>query len=54
VDPDAQTSVQTPGEFIYEAQEIGKYGPDGDVDIDFVEEIVDPIENIKSMAKEKK
>ena len=49
VDPEAGTSVQVPGEFTYEAQEIGRYGPDGDVDLDFVEEIVDPIENIKTI-----
>ena len=49
VDPNAGTSQQVPGEFIYEAQEIGRYGPDGDVDLDFVEEIVDPIENIKTI-----
>jgi len=49
VDPEVGTSQQVPGEFIYEAQEIGRYGPDGDVDLDFVEEIVDPIENIKTI-----
>jgi hypothetical protein len=54
VDPDAGTSQQVPGEFIYEAQETARYGPDGDVEMDFVEEVIDPIENIKDMAKEKK
>jgi len=52
VDPDAGTSQQVPGEFIYEAQEIGRYGPDGDVDLDYVEEIVDPIQNVTNMADE--
>jgi len=53
VDPEAGTSVKTPGEFTYEAQETARYGPDGDVEMDFVEEVIDPIENIKDIAKEK-
>jgi len=52
VDPETGTSQQVPGEFIYEAQEIGRYGPDGDVDLDYVEEIVDPIQNVTEMADE--
>ena len=52
VDPETGTSQQVPGEFIYEAQEIGRYGPDGDVDLDYVEEIVDPIQNVTDMADE--
>ncbi len=52
VDPESGTSQQVPGEFIYEAQEIGRYGPDGDVDLDYVEEIVDPIQNVTDMADE--
>jgi len=52
VDPDAGTSVQVPGEFIGEAQEVGRIRPDGDVDLDFEEEIIDPIENIKKIASE--
>jgi len=52
VDPDTGTSQQVPGEFIYEAQEIGRYGPGGDVDLDYVEEIVDPIQNVTNMADE--
>ena len=52
VDPDTGTSQQVPGEFTYEAQEIGRYGPGGDVDLDYVEEIVDPIQNVTNMADE--
>ena len=52
VDPETGTSQQVPGEFIYEAQEVGRYGPDGDVDLDYVEEIVDPIQNVTDMADE--
>ena len=52
VDPETGTSQQVPGEFIYEAQEIGRYGPGGDVDLDYVEEIVDPIQNVTDMADE--
>ena len=52
VDPDAGTSVPVPGEFIGEAQEVGRIRPDGDVDLDFEEEIIDPIENIKKIASE--
>ena len=52
VDPETGTSQQVPGEFIYEAQEIGRYGPGGDVDLDYVEEIVDPIQNVTNMADE--
>ena len=52
VDPETGTSQQVPGEFIYEAQEKGRYGPGGDVDLDYVEEIVDPIQNVTDMADE--
>ena len=52
VDPETGTSQQVPGEFTYEAQEIGRYGPGGDVDLDYVEEIVDPIQNVTNMADE--
>ena len=52
VDPETGTSQQVPGEFIYESQQIGRYGPDGDVDLDYVEEIVDPIQNVTDMADE--
>ena len=52
VDPESGTSQQVPGEFIYEAQDIGRYGPDGDVDVDYIEEIVDPIQNVTDMADE--
>jgi len=52
VDPDAGTSQQVPGEFIYEAQETARYGPGGDVDMDFVEEVIDPIDGITEIADE--
>ena len=53
VDPDAGTSVQVPGGFEYEGQKVFRVDKGGDVDIDFEEEIIDPIENIKNIAKEK-
>jgi hypothetical protein len=46
VDPDAQTSYKVPGEFIGEGQQIGRYGKDGDVDLDFEEEIIDSIDEV--------
>ena len=49
VDPDAGTSYKVPGEFTNEGQEIARYGKDGDVDIDFENEIIDPIENVKKI-----
>ena len=51
VDPDAQTSYKVPGEFIGEGQQIGRYGKDGDVDLDFEEEIIDSIDEVKKIAK---
>ena len=53
VDPDAGTSLQVPGGFEYEGQKVFRVDKGGDVDIDFEEEIIDPIENIKNIAKEK-
>jgi len=52
VDPEAGTSYKVPGEFTNEGQEIGRFGKDGDVDIDFEQEIIDPIEEVKKIAKE--
>ena len=52
VDPDAGTSYKTSGEFDYEAQEVGRYTEDGNVDIDTEFEIIDPIENVKKIASE--
>lgn len=52
VDPDAGVSYKVPGEFTNEGQEIGRFGKDGDVDIDFEQEIIDPIEEVKKIAKE--
>jgi hypothetical protein len=49
VDPEAGTSYKVPGEFTNEGQEIARYGKDGDVDIDFENEIIDPIENVKKI-----
>ena len=49
VDPEAGTSYKVPGEFTNEGQEIARYGQDGDVDIDFENEIIDPIENVKKI-----
>ena len=52
VDPETGTSQQVPGEFIYEAQETAHYGPGGDVDMDFVEEVIDPIDYVTEIADE--
>jgi hypothetical protein len=52
VDPETGTSQQVPGEFIYEAQETARYGPGGDVDLDFVEEVIDPIDDVTGIADE--
>jgi hypothetical protein len=49
VDPEAGTSYKVPGEFTNEGQEIARYGQDGNVDIDFESEIIDPIENVKKI-----
>jgi hypothetical protein len=49
VDPEAGTSYKVPGEFTNEGQEIARYGQDGDVNIDFENEIIDPIENVKKI-----
>ena len=51
VDPDAGTSVQVPGEFIGEGQEVYRIGGDNYYK-DIEEEIIDPIENIKKIASE--
>jgi hypothetical protein len=52
VDPDAGTSVKVPGEFIGEAQEVYRIGGDNYYK-DIEEEIIDSIENVKDIAKEK-
>jgi hypothetical protein len=49
VDPDAGTSYKVPGEFIAEGQEVGRYGKDGDVDIDFEDEIIDTFDELKRL-----
>ena len=53
VDPDAGTSYKTSGEFENQGQKVFRVDEGGDVDIDFEEEIIDPIENVKNIAKEK-
>ena len=52
-DPDAGTSTYVPGEFIGEAQEVYRIGGDNYYK-DIEEEIIDSIENVKDIAKEKK
>ena len=49
VDPEAGTSYKVPGEFVAEGQEVGRYGKDGDVDIDFEEEIIDSFDDAKKI-----
>ena len=49
VDPEAGTSYKVPGEFVAEGQEVGRYGKDGDVDIDFEDEIIDTFEDTKKI-----
>ena len=52
VDPDAGTSYRTSGEFENQGQKVFRVDKGGDVDIDFEEEILDPIENVKKIASE--
>jgi len=52
VDPDAGTSVKVPGEFIGEGQEVYRMGGDNYYK-DFEEEIIDSIDDVKKIAKEK-
>ena len=51
VDPETQTTIKDPGGFEYEGQEVGRIRPNGDVDIDFEEEIIDEITNVEKIAK---
>jgi len=51
VDPDTKTTIKDPGGFEYEGQEVGRIRPNGDVDIDFEEEIIDEITNVEKIAK---
>ena len=51
VDPNTQTTIKDPGGFEYEGQEVGRIRPNGDVDIDFEEEIIDEITNVEKIAK---
>ena len=49
VDPEAGTTQKIPGEFTNEGQEVARYGKSGDVDIDFEDEIIDPIDEVKKI-----
>jgi len=49
VDPEAGTAYKVPGEFIAEGQDVARYGKDGDVDIDFEEEIIDSFDDAKKI-----
>jgi len=49
IDPKTGREVEYPGEFDYEAQEIARINPEGDVDIDAEFEIIDSIEDVKKL-----
>ena len=49
IDPETGKVVEYPGEFDYEAQEIGRMNPEGDVDIDAEFEIIDSLEDVKKL-----
>ena len=49
IDPKTGKEVEYPGEFDYEAQEVGRMNPDGDVDIDAEFEIMDSLEDVKKL-----
>jgi len=49
IDPKTGKEVEYPGEFDYEAQEIGRMNPEGDVDIDAEFEIIDSLEDVKKL-----
>ena len=48
VDPETGTSFKVAGEF-EEGQQVGRYGYDGNVDLDFEAEIMDDIEDVKKV-----
>jgi hypothetical protein len=49
IDPKTGKEVEYPGQFDYEAQEIGRMNPEGDVDIDAEFEIIDSLEDVKKL-----
>ena len=49
IDPKTGKEVEYPGQFDYEAQEIARINPEGDVDIDAEFEIIDSIEDVKKL-----
>lgn len=49
IDPKTGKEVEYPGQFDYEAQEIGRINPEGDVDIDAEFEIIDSLEDVKKL-----
>jgi len=49
IDPKTGKEVEYPGEFDYEAQEVGRMNPEGDVDIDAEFEIMDSLEDVKKL-----
>jgi len=49
IDPKTGKEVEYPGQFDYEAQEIGRINPEGDVDIDAEFEIMDSLEDVKKL-----
>ena len=52
VNPDTKKVYDIPGEFDYEAQEIARINPEGDVDIDAEFEIIDSLENVKKLIND--
>jgi len=49
IDPKTGKEVEYPGQFDYEAQEVGRINPEGDVDIDAEFEIIDSLEDVKKL-----
>jgi len=49
IDPKTGKEVEYPGQFDYEAQEVGRMNPEGDVDIDAEFEIIDSLEDVKKL-----
>jgi hypothetical protein len=49
IDPKTGKEVEYPGQFDYEAQEIARINPEGDVDIDAEFEIIDSLEDVKKL-----
>jgi hypothetical protein len=49
IDPKTGKEVEYPGQFDYEAQEVARINPEGDVDIDAEFEIIDSLEDVKKL-----